>query len=189
MSLAWKQEFRLAVEERFDWPALLRASSQGENGSALAPAAAAPPAFEIFTLSQDSSSQSAEATFDWIAQLLDLRIPAPPLSGVPLLPAIGTEAAAQSPAAGHSPPAADSAPDGPASDGPPADIAEVLAAAWPTMQQMLQEAVFAAFPEAQFKAPHSAPALIADVAAGLPPEGMLPPADAIPLTPGLDFPG
>ena len=142
MSLAWKQEFRLAVEERFDWPALLRASSHGENASAQSPAAAAPPALEIFTLSQDSSSQSPEAAFDWIAQLLDLHVPAPPLTGVPLhTPTLPTAPAAATEVA----PAADAGDVGPVAIELTADTMAKLDAFLPEVRDMVHEAIAPAF--------------------------------------------
>jgi len=176
MSLAWKQEFGLASEsDQIDWAALLHAFSHPENASA----PQASQGLSVFSLSDDGAPLWTQAAaFDWLAQVLDLgtSTPGSPLDGLLDLETAGVAELASGVTAG---PAADAAGDAPVSGEVTAEFKEMLAASWPAVQQMLQEAVFAAFPETQFKAPHGAPALIADFVS----------ADVTPLTPASDFPG
>jgi hypothetical protein len=179
MSLAWKQEYRMASEaDQIDWPALLHAVARPENASAQAhgPLAAVHAAGEA----ENGAALAPAGPVDFIEHVLDLQVPASIAVQLANLFALAEDL----PTAGGSLPSdANAAGDAPVSSEVTAEFQEMLASSWPAAQQMLQEAVLAAFPEAQFLPSKGPPALIADFVLGVTP------SEAAPLVPGSDFPG
>jgi len=180
MSLAWKQEFGTASEvDQIDWSALFHASTRSANGSAHAqqPLAAA----HALASAEEGAALAPQAgAVDFIEHVLDLQVP---VSLAVELADLFAMAADLPSAGGGLPSDGNAAGDVPASAEVTTEFKEMLAASWPAAQQMLQEAVFAAFPQAQFLPSKSAPALISDFVLGATP------SEAPPLVTGSDFPG